>query len=88
MNVNSKISQWGNGLAVRLNRTIVEAAHLSKGSKIKIEVDKNGIHIRPVKPIKTRLRLSLSEDTLLADMTPKLAHADELAQPLSAEVGG
>ncbi|MEE8056716.1 MAG: MazF family transcriptional regulator [Pseudomonadales bacterium] len=87
MQINSVISQWGNGLAVRLNSTIIEAAHLAKGSKVSITVDKNGVHIQPFEPKKVGLRLPLSEDSLIADITPSLAHADELAQPLASEVG-
>jgi len=87
MRTNSEISQWGNGLAVRLNRSVIDAANLTKGCKVQIEVDKTGVHIRPIKVKKTRLRLPFSEASLLAKITPELAHADELAQPLSGEVG-
>ena len=83
----SEISQWGNGLAVRLNRSVIDAANLTKGCKVQIKVDKTGVHISPIKAKKTRLRLPFSEASLLATITPELAHADELAQPLSAEVG-
>lgn len=86
MRTNSEISQWGNGLAVRLNRSVIDAANLTKGCKVQIEVDKAGVHITPVVPRKTKLRLPLSEISLLAKITPDLAHADELTQPLSVEV--
>ena len=87
MKTNSEVSQWGNSLAVRLNRSVIEAANLTKGCKVQIEVDKAGVHITPVVPKKTRLRLPISEVSLLAKITPELAHADELTQPLSIEVG-
>ena len=84
---NIEVSQWGNGLAVRLNKAIVEAAHLTKGSKVSIEVDENGIHIRPTKPSKGRFTFPKSESQLLKGLTPELAHCDELAQPLLSEMG-
>jgi hypothetical protein len=54
---------------------------------VKNEVDKAGVHITPVVPRKTILWLSLIEISLLDKITPDLAHADGLIQPLSVEVG-
>jgi len=86
MHTNSEVTQWGNGLAIRLNKTIAEAASLARGSKVTIEVDKNGVHICAVKP-QRRLALPISEAVLLRGISPELAHSDELAIPLKLELG-
>jgi hypothetical protein len=65
----------------------MDAANLTKCRKVQIEVDKAGVHIKPAVPRKTMLWLSLSEISLLYKITPDLAHADELIQPLSNEAG-
>lgn len=87
MHTNSEIRQWGNGLAVRLNKTIIEAANLSKGSKIEIRVDEEGIHIRPAKEETKRLTLPFSEKDLIADLGPAEHHSELLTSPTPKELG-
>jgi len=79
--ITSEVSQWGNGLAVRINRTLAHAANLKKGTKINIEIDEQGLHIQRIEPAAQTAKLALpfSEADLLEGITPYLAHTDELA---------
>lgn len=58
--------------------------HFLVGTKVAVEISKQGLVIHKLK--KKTKRLPYTEADLLAGMTPELAHADALTQPLSQEV--
>ena len=45
----SKLSNWGNSLAIRIPRNILNALNLEKGDKVIIKQHKNEIIITPAK---------------------------------------
>lgn len=63
----TQIAKWGNSLAVRLPREIVQAAALAEGSSIDLVVEDGVVVLRPTRP---RYRL----EDLVADMTPEAMH--------------
>lgn len=87
MQVEGRVSKWGNSLALRINSTVADALHLESGSKVVIDVTGTSFSVKPVVAQKKGVRLPLSESALLAGITPELAHADELAQPMDSETG-
>ena len=66
----SSIAKWGNSLAVRLPRQVVDAANLQEGAEVEITVDDGKLTIAPRRP-----RYQLSE--LLADYKPKHRHGEQ-----------
>lgn len=84
----SEIKRWGNSAAVRLPGKILAAARLDVSSPISMQVKGNKIIIEAVRePKSKRLKLPYNEASLLADLTPDSAHADELALPSPRELG-
>jgi antitoxin MazE len=64
------VQKWGNSLAVRLSKHIVEESKIRAGSRVGIEVDEGKI----VLEVKGRKQYSLR--TLLAKVTRKNAHGE------------
>ncbi len=62
----TKIQKWGNSLAVRLSKEIVEKLQLREGSGVEVSSENGAIVLRPQK--KTTL------DDLLAVITEKNKH--------------
>lgn len=62
------VKTWGNSLAVRLPKHVVDELKLTDGASVAMEIDAGGLRITP-----TRLRLNLAE--LLAG-EPKRAATD------------
>ena len=60
----TNVAKWGNSLAVRLPRDVVEEIHLEEGSPVDIRVENGALVLRPSRP-----RYAL--DDLLAGITPK-----------------
>lgn len=46
----TRIAEWGNSAALRLNSTALRAANLQKGSQVIIEVVAEGLLIKPATP--------------------------------------
>src|SRR5262249_22557574 len=84
MKVEAEIKQWGNSKALRLSGPMADIPHFTVGTKVTVEISKQGLVIQKRK--KKTPRLPFSEEYLLAGMTPELAHADALAQPFSQEI--
>jgi antitoxin MazE len=61
------IAKWGNSLAVRLPRDIVDRISLEVGTPIEIEVEAGTLVLRPAVP-----RYALAE--LLTGMSPEAMH--------------
>ncbi|WP_428357441.1 AbrB/MazE/SpoVT family DNA-binding domain-containing protein [Methyloprofundus sp.] len=82
------VKKWGNSAAVRLPSKILAAAHISTGSSISIEVKDRKIIIEEIaKPKRKVFNLPFTEQELLKELTPSLAHADNLASALNIELG-
>ena len=87
MKVESEIKKWGNSLALRVTGVMADLPNFRDGTKVVVEVSAEGIMVKPASPRKGRLCLPYTEEDLLADLCPEIAHADELATPLAIEVG-
>lgn len=72
---------------MRIPASILSDMGLSVNSNITIEVKDGKIIIEPVKPSQKSLKLPFTEDALLQDLNAYTAHADELATPISVELG-
>jgi antitoxin MazE len=86
MHVETEIKKWGNSLAIRLSGAMAELPRLQEGTRVSIDISNEALVIKPVKAIK-KLKLPYSENSLVASLTPVLAHADELARPIGNELG-
>lgn len=60
----TKLSKWGNSLAVRLPKDIAEEMHLTEGAQVEIKVEAGALTLRPAQP---RYRL----EDLLRGVTPR-----------------
>ncbi|MCX6143132.1 MAG: AbrB/MazE/SpoVT family DNA-binding domain-containing protein [Ignavibacteriales bacterium] len=66
----TKVQKWGNSLAVRLSKHVVEESKIKAGSRVGIEVDDGKI----VLEVRGRKQYSLRK--LLAKVTRKNAHGE------------
>jgi len=62
--VRTEISRWGNSLAVRLPKQVLEQAGLSEGAPVELAVEAGTVILRPAKP-----RYDI--DKLIAGITPE-----------------
>lgn len=81
------IQPWGNSLGLRITKAVGNLARLAKGTKVVVEVTKDGLVVRPRKG-RSRVSLPFTEKELIAGLTPHKAHADELPKPLASELDG
>ena len=81
------IDKWGKGAAVRIPSSVLSEVGLSLSSAVTIRAQDGRIIIEPVDVEYSKLRLPYSEAQILEGITPYDAHADELAVPLSIEMG-
>jgi antitoxin MazE len=65
----TSIAKWGNSLALRLPRHVVEGAKLKEGVSVEVEVREGTLVVTPV-----RKKFNLAE--LLAGVTPKNSHSE------------
>jgi antitoxin MazE len=80
------IQPWGDGLGLKITRSMRDLAHLSRGERVLVQVDENGLTVRRLTPDR-RLGLPFSEADLVDGMTPHHGHADEIPAPLPSETG-
>lgn len=66
----TKISKWGNSLALRIPSRLAASHHLAEGSDIEIVEDADGLKLCPI-PAKT-----FSLDELLAGITEETIHGE------------
>ncbi len=64
----TRLSKWGNSLAVRIPKSVVERARVREGQRLTVESDRGRIVLRP----ESRLRLP----DLVSKMTPQNRHAE------------
>lgn len=81
------INKWGNSAAVRIPSRVLSEVGLSLSSAVTITAQDGRIIIEPADVEYSKLRLPYSEAQILEGLTPYDAHADELAVPLSIEMG-
>ena len=60
----TEIARWGNSLAVRLPKQVLEQAGLAEGVAVELVVESGAVVLRPTKP-----RYSI--DQLIAGITPE-----------------
>lgn len=48
--VDAAVSQWGNGLAVRLNKRIARTAGMAEGTQVRITAEKGRIVLEAIEP--------------------------------------
>ena len=87
MHIESEIKRWGNSLALRITGAMAEIPNFKAGTKVDIEIKEDGLFIKPIIRSSRKLRLPYSEQQLVAELTPSLAHADELVSPSAKELG-
>ena len=87
MHIESEIKRWGNSLALRITGAMAEIPNFKAGTKVDIEIRENGLLIKPITRSTKKLRLPYTEQQLVAELTPSLAHADELASLSEKEIG-
>ncbi len=51
------VQEWGNGLGVRITAPIAKAAHLARGTPVKVEVVEGGVFVR----VSGKPKLSLAQ---------------------------
>ncbi len=80
MQSDSRITKWGNSLAVRIPLAIAKQASLAEGDRVKLALDREGgIVLRPA-----RRKYELSD--LVARITPKNRHREtDWGQPQGKE---
>ena len=85
MLIHAKIQKWGNSLALRITGPIRSIPRFEAGMRVDIEVTERGLLIKPSR--QSHLELPFTEEELLRGMTPKNAHADEIATITLTELG-
>ncbi|MBP4081295.1 hypothetical protein [Aeromonas sp. MrichA-1] len=84
--MNTEIKLWGNSAAIRLSRKVLNKANLDVSSPISIDVVDGKIIIVAAKKAPRKIRLPFSEADLLMGLNAHVAHADEIALPLTSEM--
>lgn len=84
MKVEAKIQKWGNGLALRVSGVMRDIPHFEAGNIVEVDIDEKGFSVVKLKQNKNKL-FPFTEVQLLENITPELAHADLLAEPLDSE---
>jgi len=77
----SRLAKWGNSLAVRIPRRIVETAHLREGDPLNLTVGKNGAVV--MRPAHRKYRL----EELVSGITPRNRHGEtDWGEPVGKEI--
>jgi antitoxin MazE len=77
----SQLAKWGNSLAVRLPRQIIETARLREGDPLNLSVGKDGAVI--IRPARQKYRL----EDLVAEITPGNRHDEtDWGEPVGKEI--
>ncbi|NWG46548.1 MAG: AbrB/MazE/SpoVT family DNA-binding domain-containing protein [Alphaproteobacteria bacterium] len=65
------IAKWGNSLAVRLPKPLLERLNLQAGAELEVLLERGGLSLRPVQSDRARLASILAEmDRLGAEAAP------------------
>ena len=76
-----QVAQWGNSVAVRLPKFLVDELRLQPGSELDASVRGGELRIRPIPPV-TQYRL----DDLLDRLTPESIPAFVRCRPVGEEI--
>ena len=87
MKVESEIKKWGNSLALRVTGIMADLPGFKDGTPVIVEVNEEGIIVKPAKKVRKARELPYSEADLLQGLTPETAHADTLATLQASEIG-
>lgn len=68
-----QVAQWGNSVAVRLPKSLVEELHIEPGSELDASVRGGVLRIRPIPPV-TSFRLDDLLDGLTIESIPAFEH--------------
>ena len=75
------VKKWGNGLGIRLPKSVTEAIALGEGTSVTVEAAAGKIIIAPTRPRRYRLQ------ELVRGITPQNLHAEiETGRPVGTEV--
>lgn len=69
----TRVQKWGNSLAVRIPRSVVEESRLSVGTEVEVGVEDGRIVVVPVTP---RLRGRALLEDLLSRVTDESIHGE------------
>ncbi|MFZ4876811.1 hypothetical protein ACL9RI_17160 [Janthinobacterium sp. Mn2066] len=79
--VDATVSQWGNGLAVRLNKLIAKTAGITEGTQVRITAEQGRIVVEKV------VAPSLNLDEMLTSFDPVRHHGEAMAfAPVGKEI--
>ena len=67
---NTQLSKWGNSLAVRIPKTIVEEARLTEGDQLSLKITQDGDIVMRTRPRKYKLQ------ELVSRITSRNRHAE------------
>ena len=81
------LQKWGNGLGLRITKSLSRLAHFEAGTVVEVEVTKEGIMIKPLNGFKKKFNNPFSESDLLNELSLDTANLDELVTPLATEMG-
>ncbi|MEL6710158.1 MAG: transcriptional regulator [Pseudomonadota bacterium] len=76
------VQKWGNSLGIRLHSQLARLADITEGTAVSMALENEAIVIKKV----TEVSPYLSEQALLADMTPYTAHTDALIPATAQEL--
>ncbi|MEE9447569.1 MAG: hypothetical protein V3V09_06390 [Arenicellales bacterium] len=85
MQINSRVTKWGNSLGLRINQEIAENLSLNAGSEISLSLDKKK-RVLTIKALKQSPAWPLTESELIEGLTPENAHSELLTNPLDSEI--
>jgi len=68
--ITTHLRKWGNSLAIRLPKPLLDLVDLREGSQLEISIDRERLILSPVKKPKYTL------DELLAQVTPENLHGE------------
>lgn len=80
MKSQKKVSNWGNGLGLRLDSKVSKKLNVKAGDEVIYDIKDGVLTIVPVKR-----KEPITEDYLIAGLNKDNAHADLIPQPLSSE---
>lgn len=86
MKIHTKIQKWGNGLGLRVAGVMREIPHLQEGTQVEVTINDLGFTVKKC-VLRKKAAFPFSEEQLLEQLTPELAHADLLTLPLQSELG-
>jgi antitoxin MazE len=68
--VRAQLVRWGNSLAVRIPKTVLDQASLREGEELEIRVEGGRISLQPARP-------KLTLKSLIAGITPGNVHSEQ-----------